>query len=72
MVVLSGMIAMSNTVQYEKKAKTVLSGNNVTQATSSLKIGLLNVHVTSRFYPKKLLPDIMYSIASTRLKENPE
>jgi hypothetical protein len=45
---------------------------NCEHKTRSYKINNLTVNVNSRFYPKKNLSDIMFSIASARLKEKSE
>ena len=36
---------------------------------TTLKIGNLIINVRSHFHPEKDLPEIMFSIASTKLKE---
>ena len=79
---ISELIVMSTILHDKYEAKPIpfenhknLSNASTEEATlfeqsnSSMKIGNLRVNIRSRFYPKKSLCDIMFSIASARLKE---
>jgi len=59
---------MNQNIEFPPLAKTPPS-NAVTHIITPLKVGDLNINITSRFYPKKSLSEILFSVVSMRFKE---
>ena len=59
---------MNQNIEFPPLAENPPS-NAVTHIITPLKVGDLNINITSRFYPKKSLSEILFSVVSMRLKE---